>query len=434
MIPGRRLVLLLLLLAATALAVQLVDGSVPLWTGSLAALGAAAIADGARARRVEAPEASRRVSATLPHGNWCPVRLRLRNTGRRAVSLEIFDHHPPDADCDGLPQRIVLRPGTWAEIAYRIRPRRRGEMDFGRVEILADSPWKLWRFKRWAGAGEKVRVYPDFGLVARYAIMAVDNATSRLGIRRRPRRGQGMELHSLRDYRSGDSLRQIDWKATSRRRKLTSRQYQDERDQQIVFLLDCGRSMRSLDGGEAHFDHALRSLLLLAYVALRQGDAVGLMTFGGVERWIAPTKGPGAMRTILHGVFDLETTRSASDYAEAAMRLMGRQRRRALVAVISNLRDEDGSEMASSLRLLKRRHLVLVASLREAALDHVLETPVADFEDARRVGAVHHYLNARRLAHQAFAGRGILSLDVVPTDLPISIVNRYLDIKRSGAL
>src|SRR5262249_28255577 len=160
----------------------------------------------------------------------------------------------------------------------------------------------------------------------------------------------------------------------------------------------CGRSMRSIDRGEAHFDHALRSVLLLSYVAVRQGDAVGLLTFGGVDRWLPPVKGPGAMKSLLHAVYDLETTTQAADYTAAATRLMSRLRKRALVVVVSNLRDEDGSELASSLALLRRRHLVMVASLREAALDEALERPIVGLDDALRAGAIHHYLDARRQA------------------------------------
>lgn len=432
--PAPRLIALLGAWSALAAAALLIEDLEAVWLVSGAALLAASLLDLVRARRGEPPEAERRVAASLPLGNWCAVHLRLTSASARPARISIFDHSPPSADLDGMPQVLVLGAGARAEIAYRIRPRSRGEIAFSRVEMLIRSPWGLWALRRESGEPAVVRVYPDFGTVARYALLAVDNRTSQLGIRRRPRRGEGIELHSLRDYREGDALRQIDWKATSRRRKLISREYQDERDQQIVFLLDCGRSMRSLDRGQAHFDHALRSLLLLGYIALRQGDSVGLMTFGGVRRWVAPVKGPGAMKALLHGVYDLEASTDASDYAEASTRLMGRLRKRALVVIVSNLRDEDGSELAASLRLLRRRHLVLVASLREPALDRALDEPVVTFEDALRAGAIHDYLIARRRAHRSFAGRGIETFDVVPADLPISIVNRYLDIKRSGAL
>ena len=104
------------------------------------------------------------------------------------------------------------------------------------------------------------------------------------------------------------------------------------------------------------------------------------------------------------------------------------------MVVISNLRDEEGSEIASSLRLLARRHLVLLASLREGVLDDALERPIRGLDDALRAGAIHHYLAARGRAHDALKGLGILWCDITPARLPITIVNRYLDIKRSGAL
>ena len=113
-------------------------------------------------------------------------------------------------------------------------------------------------------------------------------------------------------------MRQIDWKATSRIRKLISREYQDQRDQQVFFLIDCGRRMTAKDGELSHFDHALNSVLLLAYVALRQGDAVGLMTFGGAPRYVAARKGAGMVNVVLNALYDLQPGMSSPDYANAA--------------------------------------------------------------------------------------------------------------------
>jgi uncharacterized protein (DUF58 family) len=213
-----------------------------------------------------------------------------------------------------------------------------------------------------------------------------------------------------------------------------SRQYEDERNQQVVFLLDCGWRMRAVDDGEAHFDRALNSLLLLTYVAVRQGDAVGLMTIGGDERWLPPQRGPAALRRMLQTVYDLETRGSHPDFVRAAMALMARQPRRALVVILSNLRDEDGEEAALAARVLRRRHLVLFASLREAALDRAVDAPVDDFHSALRAGAARHYLTARRRAHERLRGRGVMTLDVTAAELPLAVVNRYYEIKRSGAL
>src|SRR5690606_30834185 len=162
----------------------------------------------------------------------------------------------------------------YGEITYRLRPTQRGHYAFSHCEALLLSPLGLWRSRRVIPLADETRVYPDFTRLHGAPLMAVDNWLSRLGIRQQPRRGLGLEFHQLREYRDGDVLRQIDWKATARKRVPIAREYQDERDQQILLMLDCGRRMRSQDGELTHFDHALNASLLLAYVALRQGDAL----------------------------------------------------------------------------------------------------------------------------------------------------------------
>src|SRR5690606_41328078 len=178
-------------------------------------------------------------------------------------------------------------------------------------------------------------------------------------------RGLGLEFHQLREFRDGDTLRQIDWKATARKRTPIAREYQDERDQQIVVLLDCGRRMRSQDDELAHFDHALNACLLRSYVALRQGDAVGLATFAGEQdRYVAPLKGQAHISNLLNAVYTLDSTHRPADYAAAVNALLARQRRRALVVLVTNLRDEDDEELLGAVKRLGKQQRVLIASLR----------------------------------------------------------------------
>jgi uncharacterized protein (DUF58 family) len=203
--------------------------------------------------------------------------------------------------------------------------------------------------------------------------------------------------------------------------------------QQIIFLIDCGRRMLAQDDTLSHFDHTLNAILLLSYVALRQGDALGLMTFSGEQRWLAPRKGINTINVVLNTIYDLQPSTHTSDYLNAATQLMLRQKKRALVVLISNLRDEDNDELLLALQILRKKHLVLVASLQERILNEVLEQPVYNFEDALRHAATLDYLNARRQAHEALK-HGIVYLDTVPAQLPVKMVNRYLEIKRSGVL
>jgi uncharacterized protein (DUF58 family) len=405
-----------------------------LWLVHGAALAVALAFDARAVRRLPPPAARREVAATLPLGVWVPVRLRLDNASDAALDLEVFDHHPVDADAKGLPRRLRLPPGGWSELEYRLRPRERGPAAFAPAEALVRSPLGLWERRLRVGEGEPVRVLPNFRPLLGYTLMAVEDRLADLGIRLHPRRGEGTEFRELREYRQGDSPRHVDWKATARRQKLTTRDYQDERNQQVVMLIDCGRRMRAREEGVSHFDHVLTAVLLLTYAAARQGDAVGLATLGGEARWLAPVKGRAATAAVLTAVHDLATYAEAPDYVAAAAALQARLRRRALVMVLTNLRDEDAGELIPALALLRRRHLVVLASLRERALGEALAGEVRGFREALTAAACHHYLEARERAHEQVRALGVLTLDVEPERLPIAAVNRYLEVKRSGLL
>ncbi len=432
--PGVRLVWLVAGWALVGLLASLWPIVLPLWWLSGGALLAAALVD---AWAVSAPpgfSAERSAPESWALGVWSTVRLRLHNPSQRSWQLQVFDHYPTQAELEGQPQTSHLPPHAWVEQQYRLRPVRRGVFQFGQVEVLLISPWALWRRRLWLGAAQSLRVYPNFAALAQYALLATDNHLSRIGVRPKRRRGEGTEFHQLRDYRPGDSLRQINWAASARMHRLIAKEYQDERDQQVLFVLDCGRRMRTRDGDLSHFDHALNALLLLAHVALRQGDAAGLLCFSGVTRHVAPAKGQAALRQLLRQTYDLEPSLQAADYLQAAQAIIQRQRKRALVLILSNVQDEDLAELAQSIKLLRQRHLVLFASLRESALDTLNQQPVQSFSAAITLSAAQLYLQARTQAHETLRQQGVQLLDVTPTQLPLALINRYLEIKRSGQL
>lgn len=434
MSPAPRLVGLFAAVSGLALAAAFLPALLPLWWASLGFLALAAAVDAGFAFALGPFEATRTLPQSLAVGTRHVVTLGIANRGRLASALTVFDHVPASLNATGLPRSLRLAPDARADFDYAIAPAQRGELEIEPVEIVARSPVGLWRRRLRAGVMQHVRVYPNFRAVSRYALLAAANRAGELGIRRRPRRGEGLEFHQLREYRQGDSLRQIDWKATARLRRAVSREYEEERDQQIVFLIDCGRKMHARDDALSHFDHALDAVLLLAHVAIKQGDAVGLLAFSGEERWLAPRKGAKQLDRVLNAVYDLESGTRASDYLDAAQQLAKRLAKRALVVLISNLRDEDHDELLLAARLLGRRHLVLVASMKERALSAALETRVRDLDSALTVAATHQYLLARRRAHERLRKNGVLALDAEPQQLAVALVNGYLDVKASGIL
>lgn len=432
--PAARLVAVAGAWLALSVAAAFLEPLLVPWAVAGLACLAVALVDAILAKRRAPLGAERTHSSSLALGAWSAVKLRVLNPGPERETIDVWDGVPASLETEGLPRRIDLPPASGAEIEYRVRALRRGEAVFGGAELLRASPLGLWIVRERAGPVASVRVYPNFAAVAGFTLHALESRIQLMGIRRKRLRGEGFEFRQLRDYQAGDVLRQIDWKATSRRRKPISREYQEERDQRIVVVLDCGRRMRAVDGELTYFDHCLNAVLLLAYLALRQGDAVSLSTFGGVDRYLPPVKGRASMTALLNAVYDLEPTLEPPDFLEAATRVQARQGRRALVLVVTNQRDEDDDDLRPALELLRKRHLVVLASLREVAVDALAETRIATHADALRSCAALDYLASRRRALERASGLGALQVDVPPSKLPLALAEKYLEIKRAGRL
>lgn len=423
----------ILLGIAVALALKVPDTLHSIAWGLLLALLLLAVLDALRQHRRPSPRVQRQMPGSLALGRWGEVRLTLEHAYAQPLTVQVFDHAPDGLMVKNMPQSIALRPGERSELGYRLRPLRRGHFSFSRCEIHLPSPFGLWSTRRFVEISDVTRVYPDFARLYGAQLLGVDNWLSQLGVRQRQRRGLGLEFHQLREFREGDSLRQIDWKATARQRTPIAREYQDERDQQIVFMLDCGRRMRSQDDELSHFDHALNACLLLSYVALRQGDAVGLCTFAGDQpRYLAPVKGSSQLNLLLNTVYDLDTTRRTADYQAAASQLLARQKRRALVIVVTNLRDEDDEALLSAVKRISRQHRVLVASLREEVLDQLRQSPVQTLPEALAYSGTVDYLNTREELHERLSAHGLSVIDTSPSQLGACLVTRYLSWKKAG--
>ena len=263
-----------------------------IWLSTLVLVLIVSLIDLLRVAQTPAPLIQRTISGALSVGVSHQVHLKIKNVSRRNMIVDVYDHFPEQAEVEGMPRRLILDAGEFADVSYYLKPLQRGQIELKYVECLVQSPLALWRYRHLIDETGSVRVYPNYAPVIEYALLATENHLSMMGILKHRRRGQGMDFHQLREFREGDSIKQIDWKASSRMRKMIAREYQDERDQQIIVMMDCGHRMLAQDGLLSHFDHSLNALLLLAYVALRQGDSVGMSAFSHEERrWVKPIKG-----------------------------------------------------------------------------------------------------------------------------------------------
>jgi uncharacterized protein (DUF58 family) len=378
MIPSRALVLLAIVPLALA-AATLVDRTLLL--PMLAAdLGIALIAafDALLARR-PLVTVKRHAPAVLSIGRSNLITLELRSSARRRLAVTVADDLFDTAECDDLVQRVDLPARGQGTARYHVRPTRRGAHALGDHHVRYASPLGLWIRQENIAAESPVKVDPDVQAVRAYDLMAQKDRDP-AALRTSRRRGGESEFERLREYRTGDEFRSIDWKATARRQKLISREYQLESNQSILFLLDAGRLMTARTQGLSLFDHALNATLMLSHIAARAGDHVGLLAFAdGIKSYAPPAGGSGAARRIIQAGYDLHPELCESDYGAAFEHVGLRVRKRSLVVLFTQVVDEvAAAELLRLMRGVMPRHLPLMVILRDVEIDALVEGSDAD--------------------------------------------------------
>lgn len=410
----------------------LADASVALVLISLVV----SVLDGFVSKRPLQLDIQRRLPEQLSVGRAQTIELSLipSSTLKRPVNLIVYDLYPNHWQVNQEQLSVTLMPNRGSLVQYQATPTSRGDAQFLGTQYSFHSRLGLWQLYQHINRPESVKVLPDFSRILGANLLGLQRWLVLMGAKRIRRHGQGQDFHQLRDYSDGDDIRNIDWKATSKMHKLITRTYQEERDQQLIFLLDCGRNMRSMSGDLSHFDHALNAMLLLSYTALKHDDAVGLITFNHPHmRYMPPRKGVSHLSRLVNTVYDVEPTTMAADYESAVNHLLQRQQRRALIVVLTQLDQEDNQHLISQLSRLKKRFAVLLASLKQVERDRVQQQPIHSLDDAHTyLGAQIHTQQEQQLLKRLSAQR-VLHLNVSPQQLSSALINQYLELKRHGS-
>ncbi|HBT78587.1 MAG TPA: DUF58 domain-containing protein [Planctomycetaceae bacterium] len=391
-----------------------------------------------------------------------PITLRVENRSNRPVTLTIRDDL--DEGFEAEPEEFAERtiPPRHAELLeYQVRPLRRGNIRLHCVFLRFESVFGLWRRYVRIPCESDLHVYPDMQQLDQYEILARSDRLAQLGVRSVRRIGQDNDFERLRDYMIDDNFKQIDWRATAKRNKLTVKDFQATRNQRLIFMIDCGRMMMNRTGeGMSLLDHSFNAMLMLAYVALRQGDAVGMICFSNrLIRYVAPQSGRFQMNRLLHGVHDIFPESVETRFDDAFYYLGAHCRKRSLVALISNVNDPVNTErIRRHLTRLVGKHLPMGVFLRDSALFR----PMRPFEESLRelredtriedrsikmalvtgkadravadremwkAAAAAEIINTRHKTLADLGAAGTITLDLFPEELTAPMINKYLEIK-----
>lgn len=401
-----------------------------LWIGAF-------VADALRAPDASELEVTREPPAAFSVGRAQPVRYRWRaRTGRR-VALRVRESWPAPLGGDTRPDRAVTVPaGGVATETLAVRPTARGVGEGGRIDVRAEGPWGLAARQLRLDRPWRATVYPRLDEGAVRGLPAQSQRRREAGMRNVRWRGAGRLVESLREWVPGDDVRSIDWKATARRGKTIARQYEDERRQPVLLVIDAGRMLTAEVDGVARLEAVIEAAVRLAYAAAAQDDDIGVLVFADtVQRFVPPRRGARALRAVLDALAAAEGRLVEPDYAAVFRRLAVENRKRALVVLFTDVIDRGASRaFVTQAAGLRPRHLPVAVTLRQPALERLAAarpaTPAAAFERA----AAEELLLARADALAEMRRQGVVIVDVPPAEAAEAVVEQYHQLKRRGLL
>jgi uncharacterized protein (DUF58 family) len=390
-------------------------------------------------------QVKRIVPSSIAQGESFQVKLII-NTGDRFLfnsHVRLFDLYPDIMSSNVFPVKLnkkTLKETGKVIFEYNVMPNERGSWYFTGTEFLLGSLLKFWQMRVTHNVINKGRTYPNFKQMAQG--QKLKGKVEKGSIRKIRKRGLGMEFESLRDYQDGDSVRLIDWRATSRNRRLDGsykfiiKNYMEEQDQQVLLIIDSGYRLPDFQ-----FDSALYAMLMLSYTALKHGDAVAAASFGAADLWIPPRKGMHAYTCLMNSLYALHSEPVPSSPFSALENALGRLHRRSFIILISNFREEDDKTLSWILPRIERRHLLLLVSFHESEAEK-LAFPEINLQNADRrsndeilhTAAAFAYLANRSRLYRKWEHSGLLVLETSPEHISSALINKYLYVKRTGKL
>ena len=397
-------------------------------------------------RRVRAER--RLATDKLSLGDWNPVELHLENATPRTQTVTLREQPPPNFELDD--PRIVfvrrLEPRSTQTITYRVRPPRRGDAHFGDLYVRMEGPLSLVRRTfRQANTQHDVRVYPNLRELRRYDLLVRRGLEAQAAGRPVRVAGASTEFERVREYLPDDEFRHINWKATARRGQPLVNQYEAERSQNLVMLLDTGRSMAALADPPAEdddspaaaltkLDRALNTALLLAYVASQRGDRVALLAYADeVRAFVPPQRGRRALLNMVDALYNLTAEPVEPDHGRAFAFLAQRNLRRSLVVLFTDLADrESSSALAAHVLRAARQHMVVTVTLSDPNLRRPAQRHPTDGRTLYEKMVAQHLLDDRAGVLRTVTARGVLSVDTDAESLSPRLIAAYLELKERG--
>jgi uncharacterized protein (DUF58 family) len=376
-------------------------------------------------------DANRFVPERLSNGDENEIKITLESFFKTKVSTLIIDEIPDQFQVRNFQFALVLKPKETQTIRYKLRPVKRGEYDFGGVNIFVRSTLSLISRRIRFEVGKQVPVYPSFIQMRKYELLAISNQLINTGIKRIRKIGHNLEFESIKKYVAGDDARTVNWKAYARRGELMVNHYQDERSQQVYSLIDKGRVMQMPFNGMSLLDYAINASLVISNIAIKKSDKAGLITFQDkIGTVLQASRISNQMSQILETLYNQKTAFRESDFSVVYSSVRRNISQRSLLLLFTNFETLYGLErQLPYLKKLARQHLLVVIFFENSEMKKLIEKDTAQVQSIFYQAVAEKFSYEKRLIVKELQKNGIHAVLTTPENLTINTINKYLELK-----
>ena len=367
----------------------------------------------------------------LSNGDDNEVKIYITNNYSFRIKTVIIDELPFELQIRDNSFSTELKPGITKVLSYFIRPVKRGEYNFGNINVYVNSRIGFVR-RRYRFEGEKViPVYPSYVQMRKYELMAINDRLTEAGVKKIRRIGHSMEFEQIKEYVKGDDYRTINWKATARRNHLMVNHFEDEKSQQVYSVIDIGRIMKMPFEGMSLLDYAINASLVISNIAVYKQDKAGLITFSNkVSNMLPADKQVIQMNKILEVLYRQKTDFLESDFEILVDSIFNKINQRSLILLFTNFETLNSLvRQIEYIRKLAQRHLVVVIFFINTQLNELIDNPAANVEQIYHKTIAEKFAFEKRLIVKELARYSINSILTTPQDLSVNTINKYLELK-----
>ncbi len=381
-------------------------------------------------------QAERHLPEKLSNGDENPIEIMVANRFRFKTSVKLIDELPVQWQIRDFKIESILKPSEIKKFTYRVRPTQRGEYHFGKLNVYVSTVLGLVSRKQQFASKAMVPNYPSFLQLKKYDFLAFTNKLKLFGLKKIRRIGHTLEFEQIKEYTSGDDVRNINWKATAKRNGLMVNQFQDEKSQPVYSVIDKGRVMKMPFNNLSLLDYAINATLVISNIVLKKHDKAGMFTFSRKvgDRVIAQRRS-AQMHLILETLYNVETDFSESDFSRLYVDVKRHIKQRSLLLLFTNFETMDAlHRQLPYLQAINKTHLLVVIFFENTELKAFRNQKALTTHQVFEKTIAEKFLYEKKLIINELYKYGIQSILTAPENLTVNTINKYLEIKARGLL